>query len=179
MDASAAPPHRDAGAQPDASVGCVPTTGCADGGPTSPPPPPPPPPGGGLLPRVVAYVNCLCGFGAGPNGGACLASPDPNVNQVKAWEDSGTSPITHYVISFLSFKGADIASDPGEIWANGGGSSTDLTLAPKLADALRSAQAHGKKVFLSIGCSCRSAERSARAAFSPGGAASAPRAPIA
>jgi hypothetical protein len=106
---------------------------------------------GAALPRVVAYVNCLCGFGAGADGQTCLGVPDPNVNQVKAWEDAGTSPITHYVVSFLSFKGADIQSDPGSIWKNGGGSTTDFALAPGLRDALQSARAHGKKVMLSLG----------------------------
>jgi hypothetical protein len=115
----------------------------------------PPPVDGGVVgsapPRVVAYVNCTCGFGSGPNGTECLATPDPTVNHVKAWEDAGTSPITHYVISFLSFKGADIQSDPGGIWKNGGGSTTDFTLYPGLRDALLSARAHGKKVMLSLG----------------------------
>ncbi|HVX96594.1 MAG TPA: glycosyl hydrolase family 18 protein [Polyangia bacterium] len=106
---------------------------------------------GAALPRVVAYVNCLCGFGAGADGQTCLGVPDPSVNQVKAWEDDGQSPITHYVISFLSFKGADIQSDPGSIWKNGGGSTTDFALAPGLRDALQSARAHGKKVMLSLG----------------------------
>jgi hypothetical protein len=106
---------------------------------------------GAALPRVVAYVNCLCGFGAGADGQTCLGVPDPNVNHVKAWEDSGQSPITHYVVSFLSFKGADIQSDPGSIWKNGGGSTTDFALAPGLRDALLSARAHGKKVMLSLG----------------------------
>jgi hypothetical protein len=106
---------------------------------------------GAALPRVVAYVNCLCGFGAGADGQTCLGVPDPSVNQVKAWEDDAQSPITHYVISFLSFKGADIQSDPGSIWKNGGGSTTDFALAPGLRDALQSARAHGKKVMLSLG----------------------------
>jgi hypothetical protein len=61
------------------------------------------------------------------------------------------SPITHYVISFLSFTGADIQSDPGEIWANGGGSTTDFTLQANLKEAMQSAQAKGKKILLSLG----------------------------
>jgi len=109
----------------------------------------------GALPRLVAYVNCLCGFGADANGETCLADPDPTVNHVKAWEDSGASPITHYVISFLSFKsgssGIQIQTDPGEIWNQPSGSTTDFALAPALRDAMVAAQAHGKKVFLSIG----------------------------
>jgi hypothetical protein len=106
---------------------------------------------GGALPRVVAYVNCLCGFGAGPDGQTCLGTPDPNVNHVKAWEDAGTSPITHYVISFLSFKGAEIQTDPGAIWKSGGGSTTDFAMATGLRDAMASARAHGKKLMLSLG----------------------------
>ena len=102
-------------------------------------------------PRVVAYVNCLCGFGAGARGGECLAQPDPSVNYVKQWEDAGTSPITHYVVSFLSFQGSSIQTDPGEIWKNGGGSTTDFTLDDGLRAALASAHAHGKKIFLSLG----------------------------
>jgi hypothetical protein len=109
------------------------------------------PPAGGALPRIVAYVNVLCGFGVGANGGACLAQPDPTVNYVKQWEDAGTSPITHYVLSFLSFQGSDIQTDPGEIWKNGGGSTTDFTLNDNLKAALASAHAHGKKVVLSLG----------------------------
>jgi hypothetical protein len=105
----------------------------------------------GSLPRLVAYVNVMCGFGIGANGTECSASPDPTVNQVKQWEDSGQSPITHYVISFLSFANGKIQSDPGEIWASGGGSTTDFTLAPGLQAAMQSAQAKGKKVMLSLG----------------------------
>jgi hypothetical protein len=84
-------------------------------------------------------------------GGACLASPDPQVNQVKTWEDAGQSPITHYVLSFMSFSRLDIASDVGSIWRNGGGSTTDFELAPGLREAMLSARAHGKKVMLSLG----------------------------
>ncbi|HXU68596.1 MAG TPA: hypothetical protein VN947_04665 [Polyangia bacterium] len=126
------------------SDGCV--DGCSDAGV-------PNPPGhtGDGAARVVAYVNCLCGFGAGARGGECLASPDPTINQVKQWEDGNTSPITHYVLSFLSFSGGNIQTDPGEIWANGGGSSSDFTLQANLADAMRSAQAHGKRILLSVG----------------------------
>lgn len=109
------------------------------------------PPAPGASPRLVAYVNCLCGFGAGENGEVCLSDPDPTVNHVKAWEDAGTSPITHYVISFLSFRGQQIQTDAGEIWVGGGGSTTSFELAPTLRDAMRAAQSHGKKVFLSLG----------------------------
>ncbi|MDB4981475.1 MAG: hypothetical protein JWM82_2227, partial [Myxococcales bacterium] len=111
--------------------------------------------GGGVagapLPRVVAYVNCTCGFGAGAQGETCLATPDPTVNHVKAWEDAATSPITHYVISFLSFKGGDVQTDPGNIWKNGGGSTTDFALDTGLREAMLAAHAHGKKVLLSLG----------------------------
>jgi hypothetical protein len=128
----------------DARAGC--TAGCD--APDNPPPT-------GATPRLVAYVNCLCGFGAGANGGVCLADPDPTINHVKAWEDAGTSPITHYVISFLSFQsgsnGIQIRTDPGEIWNNPNGSTTDFALAPTLRDAMAAAKAHGKKVYLSIG----------------------------
>ncbi len=139
-----AAPATDAGPSPDASGACSPTstTHCPDATP---------PATTGALPRLVAYVNCLCGFGIGSNGGACLADPDPNVNHIKTWEAAGTSPITHYVISFLSFSGAEIQTDPGEIWANGGGHTNDFTLHANLAGALKAAQSHGKKVMLSIG----------------------------
>lgn len=100
---------------------------------------------------MVAYVNCLCGFGAGTLDGACLAEPDPDVNHVKSWEESGQSPITHYVISFLSFQGTQIQTDPGGIWASGGGSTSDFELAAGLRDAMQSAQDRGKKVVLSLG----------------------------
>lgn len=112
-----------------------------------------PPPQGGPTPRVVAYVNVICGFGAGARGGECLPSPDPTVNSVKQWEDAGQSPITHYVLSFLSFTGqsTDLQTDPGEIWKGGGGSTTDFTLDDGVRAALASAKANGKKVFLSIG----------------------------
>jgi hypothetical protein len=141
-DDAAAP---DSGPRADAAPVCRPT--CADAGTTPPP--------AGALPRLVAYVNCLCGFGTGDRGGECLAEPDPGVNQVKAWEDAGQSPITHYVISFLSFAstgdGIRIRTDPGEIWNDPGGSTTDFALEPHLRAALASAQAHGKKIMLSIG----------------------------
>src|SRR5213595_1425413 len=55
------------------------------------------------LPRVIAYVHCLCGFGVGTSHDACLDEPDPNVNQVALWEERGASPITHYAIAFLVF----------------------------------------------------------------------------
>jgi hypothetical protein len=99
----------------------------------------------------VAYVNTLCGFGIGPDNGTCLDSPDPNENHILAWECAGKSPITHYVLSFLSFKGAEIQTDPGSIWANGGGSTTDFTLHPKLRDAMVAARAAGAKIMLSLG----------------------------
>lgn len=106
---------------------------------------------GALAPRVVAYVNCLCGFGVGLSGNACLGDPDPNVNHVKAWEDAGMSPITNYVISFASFKGSEIQTDPGAIWQSGGGSTGDFALQTSFAAAMKSAKAHGKKIMLSIG----------------------------
>jgi hypothetical protein len=109
------------------------------------------PPAGGALPRVVAYVNVICGFGAGARNGECLAQPDPTVNAIQQWEEQGTSPITHYVLAFLSFQGQSLQTDPGEIWASGGGSTTDFTLEPHVAAALAAAKAHGKKVMLSIG----------------------------
>jgi hypothetical protein len=98
-------------------------------------------------------VNVICGFGAGARGGECLASPDPTVNYVQQWETAKTSPITHYVLSFLSFASGstDVQTDPGEIWKNGGGSTTDFTLADGVKAALAAAKANGKKVFLSIG----------------------------
>src|SRR5262245_23506307 len=57
----------------------------------TPPPVPVPPPAAepARKQRLVAYVNCLCGFGVGASEGACAAEPDPAVNQVKAWEASG------------------------------------------------------------------------------------------
>ncbi len=111
------------------------------------------PPAGGATPRVVAYVNVVCGFGDGARGGECLASPDPTVNYVQQWEQAGTSPVTHYILSFLSFssQSTDIQTDPGEIWKNGGGSTTDFTLDDGVKAALVSAKTHGKKVFLSLG----------------------------
>ena len=121
-----------------------PTGGAPDGGTSSPAP------ASGAVPRIVAYVNVTCGFGVGTNGGECAAQPDPTVNYVKQWEDAATSPITHYVLSFLSFQGASIQTDPGEIWKTGG-STTDFTLIDGVREALVSAQAHGKKVMLSIG----------------------------
>jgi hypothetical protein len=95
-------------------------------------------------------VNCLCGFGVGRRDGACLDEPDPNVNHVLAWEQDGTSPITHYVISFLRFHGRELASDSAAVWAKGS-STRNFELDPHLRDALASAQTRGKKVLLSIG----------------------------
>jgi hypothetical protein len=138
------PGNRGIGNGGSSGSGCI--DGCPDAGTA-----PLPPASDGTSARVVAYVNCLCGFGAGARGGECLAAPDPAVNQVKQWEDGNISPITHYVISFLSFKGPDIQTDPGEIWASGGGSTTDFTLQQNLKDAMQSAQAKGKKVILSLG----------------------------
>jgi hypothetical protein len=103
------------------------------------------------LPRVVAYVHCLCGFGVGSSKGECLDEPDPNVNQVERWEREGVSPITHYVISFLSFDERSIKADSGSVWANGGGSTTDFALDEHLLRALHAAQSRGKKVWLSLG----------------------------
>jgi chitinase len=100
---------------------------------------------------VIAYVNCLCGFGVGTSRGACLDAPDPNVNHVAHWEASGRSPITHYVISFLSFGEHTIVPDAASVWATGGEDSNDFELDDRLRDAMRAAQAHGKKVLLSLG----------------------------
>ncbi|HMI84198.1 MAG TPA: hypothetical protein VK550_08890 [Polyangiaceae bacterium] len=110
-----------------------------------------PPPGGKTGPRLVAYVNTLCGFGIGPDNGTCLDTPDSNQNHILAWECAGKSPITHYVLSFLSFKGAEIQTDPGPIWANGGGSTTDFVLHANLRDAMLAARAAGAKIMLSLG----------------------------
>lgn len=137
-DRCGGPPASSADAAPD---GCA--SSCSD----ATPPGPPGPDG----PRLVAYVNCLCGFGAGARGGECLADPDPAVNHIQAWEDAGQSPITHYVVSFLSFSGAQIRTDPGEIWNDPNGSTSDFALEPHLRAGLASAQAHGKKIYLSIG----------------------------
>jgi hypothetical protein len=104
-----------------------------------------------LLPRVVAYVNCLCGFGVGTSHEACLAEPDANINQIERWENAGESPITHYVIAFLSFGGGRIVTDDASVWTNGGGHADDFELDDHLRAALRAAQAHGKKVLLSLG----------------------------
>ncbi len=109
-----------------------------------------PPPVTGPLPRLVAYVNVTCGFGVGANGGECLSDPDPTVNYVKQWEDDGSSPVTHYVLSFLSFQGSSLQTDPGEIWKTGA-STSDFTLVDGVREALVSAQSKGKKVMLSIG----------------------------
>ncbi len=102
-------------------------------------------------PRIVAYVNCLCGFGVGSSGGACLQQPDPTVNQVKAWEEAGRSPITHYAIAFLSFRGARITTDDASVWNAGPGSSEDFALDDRLRAALQAAERNGKRVLLSIG----------------------------
>ena len=138
LDASDARMDRnlDAGAN-------APDAGCADGSL--------PPPGGKPGPRLVAYVNTLCGFGIGPDNGTCLDDPDPRQNHVLAWECAKKSPITHYVLSFLSFKGTEIQTDPGSIWANGGGSTTDFALHPNLRDAMVAARAAGAKIMLSLG----------------------------
>jgi hypothetical protein len=155
---SAEPPHpdastdaREAGDPPDTRGDPSLDTGadardpgCAEDGSALPP-------GGKSGPRLVAYVNTLCGFGIGSDNGTCLDDPDPNQNQVLAWECAGKSPITHYVLSFLSFKGAEIQSDPGPIWANGGGSTSDFALHPNLRQAMQVAQAGGAKVMLSLG----------------------------
>jgi hypothetical protein len=110
-----------------------------------------PPPGGKAGPRLVAYVNTLCGFGIGPDNGTCLDDPDPNQNHILAWECARKSPITHYVLSFLSFQGAEIQTDPGPIWASGGGSTTDFALHPNLRAAMLAARAAGAKIMLSLG----------------------------
>jgi hypothetical protein len=87
----------------------------------------------------------------GSSNGECLDEPDSNVNQVERWEREGVSPITHYVISFLSFDDRSIKAESGSVWANGGGSTTEFTLDEHLARALRAAQARGKQVWLSLG----------------------------
>jgi len=110
-----------------------------------------PPPGGKAGPRLVAYVNTLCGFGIGLDNGTCLEDPDPNRNHVLEWECARTSPITHYVLSFFSFKGAEIQTDPGPIWASGGGSTTDFALHANLRDAMQAARSAGAKIMLSLG----------------------------
>ncbi|MGD0526937.1 MAG: glycosyl hydrolase family 18 protein [Polyangiaceae bacterium] len=136
----------DAGALRDGSApldGSRDATAASDAGSSGPP--------GATTARMVAYVNVICGFGSGARSGECLATPDPTVNYVQQWEEQGTSPITHYILSFLSFQGSSLQTDPGEIWASGGGSTTDFTLEPHVAAALTAAKAHGKKVFLSIG----------------------------
>jgi hypothetical protein len=93
----------------------------------------------------------LCGVGVGGSEGACLDEPDPTINHVERWERQGTSPITHYVIAFLSFEAASIVSDNTSVWASGGGSGVDFELEDHLKSALRVAQAHGKQVVLSLG----------------------------
>jgi hypothetical protein len=118
--------------------------GCAADGSVSPP-------GDKAGPRLVAYVNTLCGFGIGFDNGTCLENPDPNRNHILEWECTRTSPITHYVLSFFSFKGAEIQTDPGPIWASGGGSTTDFALHPNLRDAMRAARSAGAKIMLSLG----------------------------
>jgi hypothetical protein len=104
-----------------------------------------------VLPRLVAYVNCLCGFGVGTSRGACLDEPDPNVNHVLAWEERGESPITLYAIAFLSFGPHAIQTDHASVWASGGGSATDFELHDHVKRALRAAQTRGKRVWLSLG----------------------------
>jgi len=118
--------------------------GCTGGGSA-------PPPGGKAGPRLVAYVNTLCGFGVGPDNGTCLDDPDPNQNHVLAWECAKKSPITHYVLSFLSFQGGEIQTDPGPIWASGGGSTTDFALHQNLRAAMLAARAAGARIMLSLG----------------------------
>jgi hypothetical protein len=117
--------------------------GCTDGSA--------PPTGGKAGPRLVAYVNTLCGFGIGLDNGTCLDNPDPDRNHILEWECARTSPITHYVLSFFSFKGAEIQTDPGPIWANGGGSTTDFALHPNLRAAMLAARSAGAKIMLSLG----------------------------
>jgi len=136
-----APSDARADASLDAVIGAR-DAGCTGNGPPS---------GAKTGPRLVAYVNTLCGFGIGLDNGTCLVDPDPNQNQILAWECARTSPITHYVLSFLSFKGAEIQADPGPIWASGGGSTTDFALHPNLRDAMLAARAAGAKIFLSLG----------------------------
>lgn len=88
------------------------------------------------IPRFIAYVNCIAGA--------------PVVTQ---WEQQGVSPFTHYVVSFLSFDLNQnlIQTDPGNIWADNGGSTTNFQLEASLATMLRAAVAGGKHVMLSLG----------------------------
>lgn len=144
IDIGSAPDARDARGSDAVDAGTTsPDAGCADGSLL--------PPGGKTGPRLVAYVNTLCGFGIGPDNGTCLDDPDPNQNHVLAWECANKSPITHYVLSFFSFKGAEIQTDPGPIWANGGGSTTDFALHPNLRAAMLAARSAGAKIMLSLG----------------------------
>jgi len=103
--------------------------------------------------RIVAYVHLPCGYGMGLQGTICLPTPDPNVNWIEKWELDGSSPITHYILSFVSFKGGEIQSDPDPvgIWTNGGGSTENFKLMPNVGAAMKAAQSKGKKVILSLG----------------------------
>jgi len=102
-------------------------------------------------PRMVAYVNCLCGFGASKEGQSSCLSDVAGKNVVLDWENNKSSPITHYIISFLSFSGSQIRTDPGSIWEDAKGSTTNFKLNANLAAALKVAQNNDKKVILSIG----------------------------
>eukprot|EP00035_Acanthoeca_spectabilis_P039755 m.64841 g.64841 ORF g.64841 m.64841 type:complete len:457 (+) comp9730_c0_seq2:126-1496(+) len=108
-------------------------------------------------PRLVAYLNCACGFGHTAirhdeySFDECGNDPDPTGNTVLSWEAKGQSPITHYVLSFLSFDGGAIQTDPGSIWADGGGSLFNFALEGNISAAMSMAQRNGKKIMLSLG----------------------------
>eukprot|EP00041_Stephanoeca_diplocostata_P008846 m.132610 g.132610 ORF g.132610 m.132610 type:complete len:458 (-) comp17504_c0_seq6:2361-3734(-) len=108
-------------------------------------------------PRMVAYVNCACGFGFEKlqhnawSYDVCGADPNPGENTVLGWEQAKSSPVTHYVLSFLSFSGSDIQTDAGSIWADGGGSRTNFTLTRSISAAMAMAKSNDKKIMLSIG----------------------------
>lgn len=102
-------------------------------------------------PRMVAYINCLCGFGVASDGdNSCL--PDAaGKNVILEWEQQKSSPVTHYIISFLSFSGSKIQTDPGSVWEDTKGSTTNFKLNGNLSAALTAASKNGKKIILSIG----------------------------
>ena len=102
--------------------------------------------------KFIAYVSCTCGFGPrGWNLDVCRQGELPGANHVLAWERAGVSPVTHYVLAFLSFEAAEIRTDPGSLWVDGGGSTTRFALVPEVLAAMKQAQANGKRILLSIG----------------------------
>jgi hypothetical protein len=107
---------------------------------------------------LIAYLNCACGFGKDRvrhdafSFDECGNDPNRNTsNTVLGWERENVSPITHYILSFLSFDGAAIQTDPGSIWADGGGSTTEFVLDADVGAAMAAAQRNNKKVMLSLG----------------------------